>query len=212
MTENTRVVFLCSPNNPTGNALERGTIESVIEGVAGEALVVIDEAYREFCDHNCIDLLTNPNVILLRTLSKAYGLAGIRCGALLANAELIAAFNAVLPPYSLPTPSIEIALASLEETATAAAEERVRLIRSERVRLAQALADLPGVVQVFPSDANFLLVQVADAAEWANALERQGILVRRFRNDPALDQCLRITVGRPEDNDRLLEFIAKGEI
>jgi histidinol-phosphate aminotransferase len=212
VTDTTRVVFLCSPNNPTGNALQRDAIEAVIAGVAGRALVVIDEAYREFCDQDCVDLLSNPNVVLLRTLSKAYGLAGVRCGALLANPELIAAFDAVLPPYSLPTPSIEIALASLDPAATAAAEERVRLLRSERVRLAQALADLPGVIRVYPSDANFLLIKVTDAAGWALALERRNILVRRFRRDLTLEDCLRITVGRPEDNDRLLDTIAKGEI
>jgi len=212
ITDTTRVLFLCSPNNPTGNAFDRDAIEAVIDGVAGRALVVIDEAYREFCDQDCIDLLSNPNVVLLRTLSKAYGLAGVRCGALLASSELITAFDAVLPPYSLPTPSIEIALASLDPAPTAAAEERVRLLRSERVRLAQALANLPGVIQVYPSDANFLLVRVTDAAGWALALERQKILVRRFRHDPALEECLRITVGRPQDNDRLLDIIAKGEI
>jgi histidinol-phosphate aminotransferase len=207
---NTRVVFLCSPNNPTGNGFDRAAIDTVVTGLAGRAIVVIDEAYREFSDQDCVDLLTYPHVALLRTLSKAYGLAGIRCGALLSDRKLIAALEAVLPPYTFPTPCIELAMASLEAEATNAAEERVRLLRSERVRLAQALADLPGVERVFPSDANFLLVRVTHAAGWTQILHRQGILIRRFNHDPSLEGCLRITVGRPEDNDRLLEILAKG--
>ena len=207
---NTRAVFLCSPNNPTGNAFDREAINAVVAGLANRAMVVIDEAYREFSDQDCVDLLEYPHVALLRTLSKAYGLAGIRCGALLTHPRLIGALGAVLPPYNLPTPCIELAMASLDPEADSAAEERIRLLRSERARLARALADLPGVERVFPSDANFLLVRVVDATDWDQALQRQGILVRRFDGDPSLDGCLRITVGRPEDNDRLLEILAKG--
>lgn len=207
---NTRVVFLCSPHNPTGNAFERTAIDAVVAGLAGRAIVVIDEAYREFSDQDCVDLLRHPHVVLLRTLSKAYGLAGIRCGSLLAAPELVATLAAVLPPYTFPTPCIELAMASLEPEATSTAEERVRLLVSERVRLARALADLPAVERVFSSDANFLLVRVTDAADWTQILRRRGILIRRFDQDPSLEGCLRITVGRPEDNDRLLEILATG--
>ena len=207
---NTRVVFLCSPHNPTGNAFERTAIDAVVAGLAGRAIVVIDEAYREFSDQDCVDLLSHPHVVLLRTLSKAYGLAGIRCGALLAAPELVSTLAAVLPPYTFPTPCIELAMASLEPEATSTAEERVRLLVSERVRLAGALADLPGVERVFASHANFLLVRVTDAADWTQILRRRGILIRRFDQDPSLEGCLRITIGRPEDNDRLLEILATG--
>ena len=207
---NAKIVFLCSPNNPTGGAFPKASLESVCERLAGRALVVIDEAYHEFAEAgHCLDLLQrHEHVVLLRTLSKCVSLAGARCGALLASPELIEFLSGVLPPYTFPTPSIELVLAALAEDSLRVSGERVALIKRERARLATALLDLPGVAKVYPSDANFLLVRTRDALAFAESARRARILVRLFPSEPALANCVRVTVGRPRDNDRLLRAIA----
>jgi len=148
------------------------------------------------------------HVVLLRTLSKCLSLAGARCGALIATPPLIELLGGVLPPYTFPTPSIELVLDALSQDSLRAASERIALIKRERQRLADALAALPDVVQVYPSDANFLLVATRDAVAFAETARRAGILIRRFAHEPALTDCVRITVGRPKDNDRLLRALA----
>ena len=208
--QHTKIVFLCSPNNPTGGSFEQRSIEAVCDAFAGRALVVIDEAYHEFADggHGLRVLEKYEHVVLLRTLSKCVALAGARCGALLASPEVIDFLGGVLPPYTFPTPSIELVLAALAEESLRVSAERIVLIKRERERLATALLDLPGVVKVYPSDANFLLLRSRDAQAFAESARQANILVRLFPSEPALANCVRITVGRPRDNDRLLRAVA----
>lgn len=206
-----KIVFLCTPNNPTGQSIPRADVEAVCEAAAGRALVVIDEAYHEFASTNYLDLRArHDHVVLLRTLSKFVSLAGVRCGALIAAREVIDYLGNVLPPYTFPTPSIEHVLDALRDDSLRVSSERIAVIKRERERLGLALRDVPGVVEVYPSDANFILVRTRDGARFRAAAHRAGILVRTFA-DPAVADCVRITIGRPEDNDRLLEAVARTE-
>lgn len=205
-----KIVFICTPNNPTGHSMARADVEKICAATAGRALVVIDEAYHEFAEGgNFVDLRNRyEHVVLLRTLSKFVSLAGVRCGAIVAAPEVIEFCQSVLPPYTFPTPSIELVLQALSTDSLRVSEERVALLKRERARLAAALADVPEVERVYPSDANFVLVKTADAAKFRETARRAGILVRTFE-DPLLANCVRITVGRPEDNDRLLEAMSR---
>jgi histidinol-phosphate/aromatic aminotransferase/cobyric acid decarboxylase-like protein len=148
------------------------------------------------------------HVVLLRTLSKYVALAGARCGAVLAAAEVIEFLGAVLPFYTIPTPSIELVAEALTEKSLRVANERVALLKRERRRLAEALLDIPDVLKVYPSDANFVLIATRDGARFTEAARKAGVLVRMFAGEPALADCVRISVGRPEDNDRLLQAVS----
>lgn len=205
----TRIVFVCSPNNPTGTVVPADDIATLADALAGRALLVVDAAYQEYADDQGLDALLarHEHVVVLRTLSKFVSLAGARCGALIANPAVIGFLENVLPPYTFPTPSIEIVLAALQRESLAVAAERIALIRSERARLSAALAATPGVLAVYPSQANFILVRLADRDAFAAAARAAGVLVRSFGGDPALADCIRITIGRPEDNDLLLAGI-----
>jgi histidinol-phosphate aminotransferase len=204
----TKVVFLCSPNNPTGNSLARADVEAICEGVAGRALVVVDEAYHEFAAAEDFVELRNrfEHVVLLRTLSKFVSLAGVRCGLLVADPELVEFAQKVLPPYTFPTPSIEHVLEALTDDSLRVSQERVALLKRERERLAEALLAVPLVVKVYRSDANFVLVRTRNGPLFKETARRAGILIRTF-DDPLLENSVRITVGRPDDNDRLLEAL-----
>lgn len=208
----TRLVFVCSPNNPTGTVASRADLARLATELDGRALLVVDAAYQEYAEDQGLDdlLARHEHVAVLRTLSKFVALAGARCGALLATPAVVSFLENVLPPYTFPTPSIEIVLEALEPASLAYARERIALTRSERDRLGRALAALDDVVEVFPSQANFLLVRVRDAASFVAAARRDGVLVRTFA-DPALGGCIRITVGRPEDNSKLLAAVSGAE-
>src|SRR5690606_28352519 len=186
-----------SPNNPTGQSTPKADVERICEAAAGRALVVIDEAYHEFADDDFLDFRRRfEHVVLLRTLSKFVSLAGVRCGALLADPALVRFSENVLPPYTFPTPSIELVLEALSQDSLTVSRERVALLKAERRRLADALRDAPDVVRVFPSDANFVLVETRDGDRFRATARKGGILVRTF-DDPLLANCVRITVGRP---------------
>lgn len=207
-----KLIFLCSPNNPTGQSMRREHVETICREVAGRALVVIDEAYHEFAEaKDFLELRQRyEHVVLLRTLSKFVSLAGVRCGLIVATPELVEFCQNVLPPYTFPTPSIELVLQALSRDSLRVSEERVTLLKRERVRLAEALLDVPQVLKVYPSDANFVLVKTQDGQRFRETARRGGILVRTF-DDPLLKNCVRITVGRPEDNDRLLQAVSGAE-
>lgn len=204
-----KLVFICSPNNPTGQSLARADIERVCRETAGRAIVVIDEAYHEYAEAgDYLDLRNRyEHVVLLRTLSKFVSLAGVRCGLIVAAPELIEFAQVVLPPYTFPTPSIELVDQALSQDSLRVSEERVATIKRERERLAAALRDVPHVLKVYPSDANFIMVKTRSGQEFRDTARRAGILVRTFE-DPLLADCVRITIGRPEDNDRLLKAMS----
>jgi len=199
---NTKIVFLCSPNNPTGNRLDAKHIEWVIDAL--DALVVVDEAYIEFTGSEGLSSWVRhyPNLVVLRTLSKAFGLAGARVGSLIAAPEIVSLLGKVIPPYSIPQPTIETVFATLAPAQLAIQRERVAQVRGERERLRSALAAAPSVLKVWPSDANFLLVDFKDAQAALAAARAAKLLIRDMRN--VSPQSLRITVGSPEQNDRLI--------
>ncbi len=213
VNEYTKIVFLCTPNNPTGHSLTPADIDRVVEALAGRALVVIDEAYHEFAEdgHYLALRERHPHVVLLRTLSKFVSLAGVRCGVLIAAPEVVTFLENVLPPYTFPTPSIELVLKALGGESLEVSEERVTLIKRERTRLSNALRDVPQVTAVWPSDANFVLVQTRNGERFRDIARAAGILVRQFPDQPLLKNCVRITVGQPEDNDRLLQALSGSE-
>jgi histidinol-phosphate aminotransferase len=205
-----KLVFLCSPNNPTGNLLASEEILALAAGLEGRALVVVDEAYVEFAARAPLtaQLASYPGLVLLRTLSKAHGLAGARCGCLLGAPELVALLRKVIQPYAVTQLSIEAVMHALEPEAADASLARIEAIKLERGRLAAQLARRPAVRRVWPSEANFLLVEFVDPALALARTREAGLLIRDLRQLPGLSQALRISVGTPEQNERLLASLA----
>jgi len=210
---NARLVFLCSPSNPTGGDVPLEGIAGLARRLEGRALVVVDEAYGEFSDQPSATTLmgAHRNIAVLRTLSKAHALAAARIGVLIADPALVRVLRACQAPYPVPTPCAELATAGLSAQALARTAERVALVRSERARLATALAAIPGVRRVYPSSGNYLLVRFADAQAAFSALLAAGVVVRDQRAAPQLGDALRITIGTPEQNDRVLAALAAQE-
>jgi histidinol-phosphate aminotransferase len=202
-----KLIFLCSPNNPTGNLLDEATILRLARRLTGRALVVIDEAYIEFATRASLARLVAelPNLAILRTLSKAYGLAGARCGSLVADPEIVTLLRKIIPPYAIPQLTLEAVLDRLTPEARAQSQSRLEVLLAERERLMRLLPRLAGITRVWPSAANFVLAEFADAgASLARAREAR-LLVRDARGYPGLGRALRITVGTLEQNGRLLE-------
>jgi histidinol-phosphate aminotransferase len=214
MESNAKLVFLCSPSNPAGSAIPLTEIERLAKRIEGKALLVVDEAYGEFSDLPSATTLQahQPNIAVLRTLSKAHALAAARIGAVIADAALIEVLRRCQAPYPVPTPCAELALAGLSPEALAETEKRVALIRSERVRLQAALASLPEVRRVYPSQGNYVLARFRDAESAFRSLLAAGVVVRDQRAAPQLGDALRITVGSPEQNERVISALRKIEV
>jgi histidinol-phosphate aminotransferase len=199
------LTVVCSPNNPTGSSLAEAAIERLC--LDADGLVVIDEAYHEFAGTSVVPLLArHPNLVVLRTFSKAMALAGLRVGYLLAAPELVREVNKARLPYNLNFFSQLAALAALDEPLLLA--EGVRLLVEERERLLERLRDFPGV-RALPSQANFFLLELASARPQAvfDALLRRGVLVRDVTSYPQLERCLRVSVGSPEENETFLHAL-----
>ncbi|MBR1406865.1 MAG: histidinol-phosphate transaminase [Bacteroidales bacterium] len=199
----TKVLFLCSPNNPSGNAFPRSQLLDIVDVFQG--IVVVDEAYVDFSDKGSLaaDACRRDNLIVLQTLSKARAMAGLRIGMAIANEEIIRYMSMVKYPYNLSTAAMEKAFSLLREPIA----EEVALLKAERARLAAALPAFPFVKTVFPSDANFLLVRFEDADRIYNELLQKGIIVRNRSRVPGCAGCLRLTVGLPRENDALLQAL-----
>jgi histidinol-phosphate aminotransferase len=213
VTAQTKLAFVCSPNNPTGGVVPVKVIARIAAALADRALLVVDEAYAEFAGTaSAISLLPHcVNIAILRTLSKAHALAGARIGALIAAADIIALLRRIQAPYPLPTPCVEAALAALSPTGRDAADARVATIVRERERIAVLLAALPQVRAVLPSAANFLCLRLADASATYRSLLDLGIVVRDVSSYPGLANCLRISIGTPQENARLLSALGACE-
>ena len=201
-----RVVFLCSPANPTGQALSLKEIARLAKAAAGHAVLAVDEAYAEFSSVASARSLMDefPHLVLLRTLSKAYALAGARIGAVLAVPEVIEVLRSLAAPYAVAAPSASLALSALGETALAQARDRVATTIREREALLQSLRRVDGVVHVYPSEGNFLLVRFADADSALARFLAAGVVVRDMRSMPQLGDALRISVGAPEENQAMI--------
>jgi histidinol-phosphate aminotransferase len=207
--ESVKLIFVCSPNNPTGNLVPHEIIERLCREFSDRALIVVDEAYIEFAGVPSIaNLLPQyPNLVVLRTLSKAYALAGTRCGTLLAHREIVSLLARVITPYALAASTIEAVLSMTDRQHQAEAADRIASILRDRGRLQQELAAIPGIRRVWPSAANFLLVECVDADRVLRAAASVGLIIRDPRSQLGLGSCLRITIGTPEQNDRLLRGI-----
>jgi len=201
-----KLVFLCSPSNPGGGAIPLEGIAALARRLDGRALVVVDEAYGDFADVASATTLLrdSANIAVLRTLSKAHALAAARIGCVIADPALVTVLRACQAPYPVPAPCAALALAALAPEALADTQRRVAVVRDERARLATALSALPGVRRVYPSQGNFLLVRFGEVACAFDALLTAGVVVRDQRGAPGLGDALRITVGTPAENDRVL--------
>jgi histidinol-phosphate aminotransferase len=210
VTAHTRLVFLCSPNNPTGNLIEREQLLILARELAGRALLVVDEAYIEFAGVPSLAALAavTPGLVVLRTLSKAHGLAGARCGALIALSETVELIARVIMPYAIAQPSIEAVMSALEPAPLERSRAEVATLIAERRRLEQLLAHSRGALRVWPSAANFLLVEFADPGLAIRRAHEAGFLLRDLSHVPGLHQAVRISIGTPEQNDRLLASLA----
>lgn len=204
---NLKLIFICSPNNPTGNSIRREDIIHVLSSFNG--LVVIDEAYIDFAEQESLtnQLQNHNNLVVLQTLSKAWGLAGIRLGMAFASTEVIDVLNRIKPPYNVNQLTQEVALKRLDEIA--AFQGELDVILSERKRLEIELGKLKNVLTIYPSDANFLLVKFTQPKSVYDTLTEQGIVVRD--RSKVAEGCLRITVGTPEENTELLQELKKLE-
>jgi histidinol-phosphate aminotransferase len=186
--------------------LSAQSIINLTRALEGRAVVVVDEAYIEFSGAASLArrITDTPQLAVLRTLSKAYALAGARCGTLIAAPEVIALLGKVIQPYAIAQLSIEVILKVLEPAQVAVAKERLATIIRERERMLAGLADLPNVTRVWPSDANFILAEFADTPLALARSRGANLLIRDVRGYPGLGRCLRISVGSPEQNTRLL--------
>jgi histidinol-phosphate aminotransferase len=202
---NTKIIFLCSPNNPTGNSLVRQDIEAVLNAFDG--LVVLDEAYINFSRQRSFvkELQEYPNLVVLQTFSKAWGLAALRLGLTLASEEIISVLNKIKPPYNINQATQELAQKALEHLDEV--NSMIKALVDEREQLANQLFQLSIVQHVYPSDANFILIKVPDATALYDHLKENGIIVRNRSNVILCEGCLRITIGTPEQNNELLQTI-----
>jgi len=204
-----RLYFLCSPNNPTGNLIEAETVLALARRVADHGLVVIDEAYIEFCDRPSLaeHVSRQANLVVLRTLSKAYALAGCRIGAVIADASVIDLLRRIIAPYPLPTPSVAAALAALAPAALARQQTQLARLEALKAALLAQLRTHPGILAVWPGQANFVLVRVADATALVRAAFAAGIRLRDQSAQPALAGCVRITIGSEDEMATLTAFL-----
>lgn len=207
--EHTRLLFVCSPNNPTGNALERGEIISLAKSFDG--ILVVDEAYIDFSSqpslvHEIDDI---PNLVVLQTFSKAWGLAGLRVGMALADSRIIDLLNKIKPPYNVSEISQRLVLCALENPGVV--RKNIGVILNERSSMAKNLQMLSSVEKIFPSDANFLLIKIANANAAYRFLLGDGIVVRNRSSIELCEGCLRITVGTPDENAALVDSLRRFE-
>jgi histidinol-phosphate aminotransferase len=203
--DNTKLIFICSPNNPTGNSMEREDIEIVLNNFEG--IVVIDEAYINYSRHRSFvaELNEYPNLVVMQTFSKAWGLAALRLGINFASQEIISILNKIKPPYNINQATQELALKALDNLDDV--NTMIRDTVKEREELVKELVQLPLVQKVYPSDANFVLAKMDQATRIYDYLKEKGIIVRNRSNVVLCEDCLRITVGTPEQDKQLLKTL-----
>lgn len=199
---NTNLLFICSPNNPTGNNFSRTDIELLLNNFGG--MVFIDEAYINYSRHKSFifELTEYPNLFVMQTLSKAWGLAALRLGLGFASQKIISLFNKVKPPYNINLASQKLGLDALKEVDLV--NENIRTTVDERVKLAGSLQQFDFIQKVYPSDANFLLVKTNNANKIYDYLAGEKIIIRNRSKEPLCENCIRVTVGTPEENKKLI--------
>ena len=204
-SKGSKLLFICSPNNPTANSFEVGDMLRIAREFEG--IVVIDEAYIDFSDQPSLSkfIQEQSNLVISQTLSKAYGMAGIRLGLMIASTELIGWVNKVKPPYNINLLTQNFALQKLQHIGQT--EKEIFLIKEERSRLEKFLNAESRILNVYPSDANFILIRVEDADDLYDYLIKKGVVVRNRSKQPLCSNTLRLTVGTAEENNKLMEFI-----
>ena len=206
---NAKVLFLCSPNNPTGTLLSREKLITILEAVNNRAIVVVDEAYIEFCpQETMVDLLKQyRSLVITRTLSKGFALAGIRCGFALADQEIIKALLKVIDPYPISDPVAQIAEQALSKNGLEIMRDRIDELNERKARFIAEVKALPIVDEVFADHGNFILFRFKEGSELFYRIARKGIILRDFNGKPTLDNCIRITIGSEPEMTELLEFL-----
>ncbi|MDU7481412.1 MAG: histidinol-phosphate transaminase [Hafnia alvei] len=201
-----KLIYVCSPNNPTGNLLSPTDLRQLLELTAGKAIVAVDEAYIEFAPHASLVpwLAEFPHMVVLRTLSKAFALAGLRCGFTLGSPEMITLLLKVIAPYPLSTPVADIAAQALSPDGVAAMRQRVQTILENRALLVKALTECDCVEAVYPGEGNYLVFRCSAAAAVFKSLWDQGIILRDQSKQPSLSNCLRITIGTQAENNQVI--------
>lgn len=207
LTENTKIIFLCSPNNPTANNLKIDDISKIIDNFNG--IVVVDEAYIDFSEQNSLakDVLEKNNLVVLQTMSKSFGLAGIRLGIALADSKIISYMMKVKAPYNVNKLTSQVALKGFANTN--AMKAKVNLIKYEREEVIKRLNAIPQVEKVYPSDANFLIFRISEASSLYKKIAEKGVVIRFRGNEPHCENCLRLTIGTPAENDRFFDVLEK---
>tara|TARA_B100001964_G_scaffold109390_1_gene122198 strand:+ start:42822 stop:43877 length:1056 start_codon:yes stop_codon:yes gene_type:complete len=205
-----KLIFICSPSNPLGHTLSDESIFRVCEHFSESGLVILDGAYVEFDDDGIYQKVLSKfdNVIMLRTLSKAFGLAGVRCGALISSPEICQFIERVIPPYSFSTPAVNAVVDSLSDEGIKESKRNIKTLLEDRKWLSQALESLDTVTEVFPSHTNFILVRVNEAKDFCQKANDSGFLLRDVSYQPMLDNCVRITVGNSEQNQKLIRGLS----
>jgi histidinol-phosphate aminotransferase len=203
---NVKLVFVCSPNNPTGNLLRRRDILALCSKLFGKVLVVADEAYVEFSGSPslCAEVPAQPNLVVLRTLSKEHSLAGERCGVTVAHPDVISIIGRILAPYPLTASTVRAVTQALSPEGRERARANIRLLIEQRERVAGALARSPGTIRVHPSDANYLLVETPEPALLIEMMEKAGVKIRDRSRVPRIEGCVRISIGTAEQNELML--------
>ena len=204
-----KIVFLCAPNNPTGNMLDKTKLVNLLNATKGKALIVADEAYIEFCPElSQIDLInSHENLVITRTLSKAFALASIRCGFTIAQSSVIEMLSKVIAPYPVPEPVAQIATQALSEQGLEIMRERVAILNNNRMVLANSLQKLDCVVELFPATGNFVLARFDDSKIVWQAFSENGIIMRDFATKERLENCVRITIGSVEEMQKTLNTL-----
>jgi len=207
-----KLVFLCAPNNPTGNMLDKAKLIDLLTATKGQALIVVDEAYIEFCPElSQVDLIEQfEHLVITRTLSKAFALASIRCGFTLAQESVITMLSKVIAPYPVPDPVAQIATQALSQDGLKIMHDRVAALNNNRTFLQQQLLQLNHVKEVFPATGNYLLVRFEDSTSVFNAFAEDGIIMRDFASKARLENCIRITIGSKAEMETTLKTLAAG--
>jgi histidinol-phosphate aminotransferase len=209
----TKIVFLCSPNNPTGGIVKKDVVVKLCKALKDKALVALDEAYIEFCPEEARTALLGEydNLVIFRTLSKGYALAGVRCGAMLAHPEIVALCRKVLAPYPLAVPALEIVLKTLAEPNRKRLALKRQEILATRDWFLKKLKIVPGITRIYPSDANYVLVRCKDAKKILATSRENGFILRDQSHQPTLENCVRISMGTREQMDDLLHILKTGK-
>lgn len=202
---NSKLLFICSPNNPSGNVMSRTAIKEILKAFKG--LVVIDEAYIDFTDTESWleDLSEHPNLVVTQTLSKAYGLAGIRLGICYASEEIIAVLNKIKPPYNINSLTQKAAISAISQRENT--KQQLKTILDQRTELIREFKKIAWIEKLYPTDANFILIRVDNANLRYEQLKNKGIIVRNRTREDGCTNCLRITVGTAEENKRLINTL-----